>query len=208
MQLQLGMIWEKLNDEYNEYSWCEKCEYHENECICGDVNETDIIPQRIQLTEDSIPGLVASLQSKDKADIDLAQNIINNRDKSNTSEEVFDKLLNGMLNSDTCLTHVKTKELYIIKVNNTWVKPSNSGNGFYKSKKGAQKALNTMLHGIAHNYWPYSSKPLQQTIAHNIPNIRYKDPKYKTSGHYLKGGDALVKFFYDNNKVEFIKIEL
>ena len=201
MSFNVKIYWRLDDDEE-----CEECGNLIDKCACEDQDE-EILPQ-IQLTEDLIPGLVASLQSKDKADIDLAQQIINNRDKSTTSQDVFDKLLNGMLNSDTCLTKVKIKELWIIKVNDIWVKPSNSGNGFYKSETGCKKALNTMLSQVSYGNSPYYTHPLTQTIKNNIPIGRYLDPKYKKSGKYLRGGDALIKFFYDNNKVEFIKIDL
>lgn len=183
----------------------------------------------LSLTEDMTSQITGMLMSVDDADYELAIDVIKNCKNEPTTQKTIDKVFNNLLtNNDVFKPAQLPSEFWVIKVNGQIIKPSNSSNGMFKSKKGAQLAISRQLNNFISTWvngydYTFSTRPNVQEIkfrknrktkfaltnlSPTVLNNRYKHPKRKGNGYCLDPQEAVKEFFYTNNNVEFIKINI
>lgn len=138
-----------------------------------------------KITEDIVYSFKSMLQSKDKGDINLATDILENRDTDDPeTRENFKKILNEIL--DINQSFLGREEVWCIKIKDKILRTS-SGKSSWTSKANASKALSYHIGRVYFN------------------KLSFKGRRDMLR-HFFKDTKALRKFLEENNSIEIVKL--
>lgn len=158
--------------------------------------------KKINISDDMVDSLSNSLAGSNE-DFDLAEEIINNANVAPKTRQNLNKIKSKVA-TNLIFKQCKQQEIWIIELNGKMAKFNNTGNGFYKSKRGASNALsiicNEVVIDIKKRYWGIN---YINNIVNSIKSKKYRNPKEKGNLNYLYRNKTdielnQIKFLHEN----------